>query len=281
MILHGAIGDAYGVSFEFADSTFVKVYNHATVYVQNPNAPSYFKRYTDDTQMAIGLAELIIEESDWTPLNIASKFLEVFKRDVRGGYAGSFYHFLTIVESGEEFLEKIIPTSERNGAAMRAYPLGIFKTENEVLEKAKIQAEVTHQTEKAVRAAEAIALISHFFFYKKGTKNELIDYLAEVQKVKWKTGWSGLVGCNAQQTVEAVLTVLTEGRDLQKMLHRSVDFEGDTDTVASLVLALGSLSNEFENNLPACFYEELENGTYGRDYIEELDKKLLKHAAKI
>ena len=275
MILHGAIGDAYGAAFEFADSNFTKNYNTATMYFQNPERPSFFKRYTDDTQMAIALAELIIEKREWTPENIASKFLEVFKRDVREGYSNRIFSLLSGMNSAEEFLKTINANSTGNGSAMRAYPIGVFKTEKEVLEKAKIQAEVTHQTEKAVRGAGAIALISHFFFYKKGSKNELVDYLADVQKVKWKTDWSGAVGCDAQQTTEAVLTVLTKGYDLQNMLIQSVDFEGDTDTTAALVLALGSLSEEYENNLPKVFYEELENGEFGRDFIEKLDEKLL------
>ncbi len=281
MILEGAIGDAYGAGFEFAPMLFIKAKNSGNEYVRHPALWERYKRYTDDTQMAIGLAELIVEKKDWTSLNIADKFLEVFKRDIRPGYAKGFYGFMLKVNSGKEFLEKIHPKSERNGAAMRAYPIGIFKTEAEVIEKATIQAEVTHQTENAVNAAQAIALISHFFFHKKGKPNQLIDYLETAQGIHWKNDWNEKVGIDALQTTEAVLTVLTKGNNLKEMLQKSVAFGGDTDTVASLVLALGSLSDEFENNLPTIFYDELENGTYGRDYIKELDKKLLRYATEI
>ena len=185
------------------------------------------------------------------------------------------------VNSGEEFLEKIHPKSERNGAAMRAYPIGVFKSESEVVEKATIQAEVTHQTENAVNGAQAIALISHFFLHKKGKAHQLVDYLAEIQGVHWKNDWEGKVGIDAIQTVEAVLTVLTNEQNLKEMLRKSVSFGGDVDTVASLVLALASLSDEFQNNLAACFFDELENGIYGRDYIVELDKKLMNYATNL
>jgi hypothetical protein len=37
----------------------------------------------------------------------------------------------------------------------------------------------------------------------------------------------------------------------------------------------GACAEEIENNLPKTFYDDLENGQYGRNYLEELDKKIL------
>ena len=139
------IGDAYGSGYEFAPE-FVFEMNTLQNYLPHADASGYFNRYTDDTQMAVGLTELLLENADWTPLNIASKFVEVFKRDVRVGYAGRFYEFLKMVEDGTEFLAKIKPVSERNGASMRAYPLGVLPDEKDILRKAAIQARVTHNT---------------------------------------------------------------------------------------------------------------------------------------
>ncbi|HRF41815.1 MAG TPA: ADP-ribosylglycohydrolase family protein [Saprospiraceae bacterium] len=87
MIIEGAIGDAYGAGFEFADMEFIKNKNQLTHYQQHPLFESIYKKYTDDTQMALAIAELLIEKTAWTPVAIADKFVEVFKRDPRQGYA--------------------------------------------------------------------------------------------------------------------------------------------------------------------------------------------------
>lgn len=276
MILEGAIGDAYGAGFEFADMQTIKLKNNITQYEFHPLFSSIYKRYTDDTQMSMGIAELLIENSEWTLLSIANKFVDVFKRDPREGYAKHFYSLLCEINSGQELIDKIVPDSERNGSVMRVYPVGIINNEREILEKAKLQSQVTHNTEKAIVSAQAAALTTHFFLYEKGLRSQLLDYLYEMQKVNWIADWQGEVGVNAIQTVQALLTVLVKENSLKDMLKKSVDFGGDVDTVASLALAIGSLDTNIENNLPAWLYEEIENGKYGKDYICGLDKELFK-----
>lgn len=266
MIIHGAIGDTYGAAFEFAERNFIQKENTLTKYLTG--------KYTDDTQMAIGIAELILENQEWTSLNIANKFVEVFQRDFREGYARRFSQLMTEVKSGQELLDRIIPKSERNGAAMRAYPIGIFEDENEVLAKAKIQGEVTHQTKKAIDAAKAIALMSHYFIFQKGNKNQLIEYLADVQGREWKSNWKGEVKIDGEETIEAVLYVFEKTNTLKDALQLSINLGGDTDTVASLALAIGSLTEEFEKDLPQWMYDDLENEKFGKEYMMNLDKKL-------
>jgi len=176
MILEAAIGDAYGSGYEYAPD-FVFEKNTLQNYLPHADGSGHFNRYTDDTQMAIGITELLLEEAEWTPLNIANKFVEVFKRDVRFGYASRFFEFLKSIETGVEFLEKIIPTSERNGASMRAYPLGILATEEEILRRTEIQARVTHNTDEGVYSAQMVALSVHYFLYQKGPKADIENYL--------------------------------------------------------------------------------------------------------
>lgn len=274
MLLHGAIGDAYGAGFEFAPMEKIRQYNTLSRYEQHPVFPEIQGKYTDDTQMSIAIAELLVGKVEWTPKNIADKFVECFKRDPRRGYAKRFYQFLTEIKDGAELLQKIHPKSERNGAAMRAYPLGILKDELEIKTKCRMQAGITHQTEKAMKAAEAIALTTHFFIYKKGEKNDLLTYLSDIQEHKWKADWDGEVGVDGIQTVEAVLTVLQQEITLANMLKRSVNFGGDVDTVASLTLAIGSQMPSVEDDLPEFLYDDLENGKYGGGYIRKLDELL-------
>lgn len=264
MILFGAIGDAYGAGFEFADSEFIKANNDLREYVKHPVfGVETYQKYTDDTQMALAISELLIEGQEFTPINIANKFVEVFKRDPRQGYAKGFYEFLTQVNSGQEFLDKIRPNSEKNGSVMRVYPIGMLYDEQEVLEKAAIQSRVTHDTQNAIAASQAIALAVHFLYNHRGDKNSLLEYLGDVQKVKWHSDWRGEVACDAIQTVNAVFSVLLSEQTASGVLKKSVSFGGDTDTVASLALVLASLGGTMiDYDLPAWMQKNLENGNY-------------------
>jgi ADP-ribosyl-[dinitrogen reductase] hydrolase len=276
MILEGAIGDTYGAGFEFADIELIRLKNNIAQYEVHPLFSSIYKKYTDDTQMTLGIAELLIENSEWTKQSIANKFVTVFKRDPREGYAKRFYSLLNEINSGQELLDKIIPDSERNGSVMRVYPIGILKSENEILEKAKLQSQITHNTENAIVSAQAVALTTHFFLYEKGLKSQLLDYLHDIQKIKWTADWSGEVSVNAIQTVRALFTILIKENSLKDMLKKSIDFGGDVDTVASLALAIGCLDKNVENNLPNWLFDEIENGKYGKDYIKTIDNELYK-----
>lgn len=278
MIVEGAIGDAYGAGFEFAEYEKIRNKNNVSQYETHPLFHEIKGRYTDDTQMAIAIAELIIECEDWTPLIVANKFVDVFKRDVRRGYAKRFFQFLSQIENGQELLDTIRPKSTRNGAAMRAYPLGILNDERKILEKCKLQAQITHQSENAIIAAQAISLATHFFIYNKGNKSQLIEYLQDIQQRTWKANWQGEVKVDAIDTVEATLTILINNFHLKAMLKHSVDFGGDVDTVASLALAIGKMSDEIEDDLPEWLFRDLENGHYGKDYLKRLDDGLLKYS---
>src|SRR3989344_4453617 len=151
MLLELAIGDAYGAGFEYADPSFVREHSAKMVYIQNPVYDALRPgRYTDDTQMSIAIAELLIERKEWTPINIANKFVEVFKRDERKGYGRLFQEFLEEIRDGNEFLERIKPESDKSGSAMRASPMGYLPTIKEVIEYATIQAKITHDTESGI-----------------------------------------------------------------------------------------------------------------------------------
>lgn len=275
MLLEGAIGDAYGAGFEFVYRLIIRRRNKLKRYKRHPFYRTICGHYTDDTQMALALAELIVEGLELTRLNIANKFVEVFKRDVRQGYAFRFFGLLKEVNSGQELLDKIKSKSEDNGSAMRAYPIGVLGSEKAVLEKATMQAAITHDTDWGIRSAQAIALIAHFFMYEKGRKAQLVHYLADWQHLQWGSNWQGEVPMKGKETVEAVLSLVTQGESMSKMLIDAVDLGGDTDTVASLVMALGSVSSEVEQDLPEWMFVQLENGPFGHRYIEQLDQKLL------
>jgi ADP-ribosyl-[dinitrogen reductase] hydrolase len=275
MLLELAIGDAYGAGFEYASAAILKR-NDLSGYIQHPRHGITPGNYTDDAQMSLAIAEVILSNQPWTPETLADQFVAVFHRDPHEGYASRFYEFLQQTHSGADFLANIRPDSDKSGAAMRAGPIGIFSTIAEVLEKAAIQAQLTHNTTDGIAAAQAAALMSHYFLYARGAAADLGLFLDElVPGYAWATPWRGKVGAKGWMAVHAAVTAVSRGRSLSGILQDCVAFSGDVDTVATIALAAASCSREIVHNLPQVLIDGLENGVYGRDYIQDLDRQLL------
>ena len=123
MLTLGAIGDSYGFCFEFADPKFVAQHNDLK-YIQHPEFVHITPgAYSDDTQMQLALAELIVSGLEWTPISIADQFVRSYKRDPRLGYARRFRALLEEVGDGSKLIATIQANSERNGAAMAIVPI--------------------------------------------------------------------------------------------------------------------------------------------------------------
>ncbi|EAY28065.1 ADP-ribosylglycohydrolase family protein [Microscilla marina] len=275
MLIELAIGDAYGAGFEYVDRQEVVRHNNLS-YRQHPKHTGTLPgMYTDDTQMSLAIAELMLSGDAWTPLNIAHRFVEVFKRDPREGYAEGFYHFLRKnTGGGEEFLAHINPTSDKSGAAMRAPVIGLLADKQEVLEKAEIQAAITHCTKDGINAAQASALIVHFFAWEGGKKQDLAPYLKANVKGDWLSRWTGKVRSKGWMSVRAAITAIAQADTMSNLLKNCIAYTGDVDTVAAIALAGASMCKEIKQDLPYWLYGDMENGTYGKAYIETLDAQL-------
>jgi ADP-ribosyl-[dinitrogen reductase] hydrolase len=276
MMVELAIGDAYGAGFEYAPADFVARHNTVERYVRHPThtgiAPG---AYTDDTQMTLAVAELLADGAEWTPLALAEKFVEVYQRDPRDGYAGGFHAFLRSVTSGREFLDRIHPDSDKSGAAMRVAPVGLLPSVAEVRHHAATQARVTHDTPAGIASAEAAALAVHYCHYALGPLADLPEWISDCVGMDWTRPWQGKVGSQGAMSVGAALATLTTATTMSDLLRRCVAHTGDVDTVATIALAAASRSTEVTPDLPAQLHDDLENGMYGRDYLRALDQRLL------
>ncbi len=280
MLIELAIGDAYGAGFEYADPTLVQQENNLSRYIQHPYHNIAPGAYTDDTQMSLAIAEVIVSGKPWTPEVLADQFVLAFNRDPRPGYAGGFYKFLRSVTDGQDFLARIKPDSDKSGAAMRAAPLGIYQSIEEIIEVSKIQAAVTHNTPNGINAAIAAALIVHYFLYKRGRKRDLGTFIETYVEGNWAKPWEGKVGAKGWMSVRATLTALIQSHSMTELLRTSIAFTGDVDTVATIALAAGAHADEIDQDLPTHFYDGLERGQYGYDYLKNLDRQLLSKISK-
>lgn len=275
MLQELAIGDAYGAGFEYASAEHVAKHNTLGGYVANEKHALKPGCYTDDTQMSIAVAECLLSGKPLTRELFADAFVAVFKRDEREGYAGGFYKFLQSVADGSQFIERIKPFSDKSGAAMRAVPIGVLKKIDDVKSVCSLQASLTHDTPGGINAALATALAAHYFAYELGDRSGLGKFLDGHVEGDWSEEWSGKVGEKGYMPVKAAFTALRRNNTLSGILKDSVAFTGDVDTVACIALGLGSLAPAVSKDLPKVLVDNLENGAYGRDFIANLDLRLL------
>lgn len=297
MLLGIAIGDTFGAGYEFA---FPKISQFRDVnlneYATNPK--KMFNQvpgnYTDDTQMSIAVCEALLSGKVFSRELLAEYFVSCYKRDQKVGYAKGFKSLLDSVSDGKELLEKIKPDSIRNGAAMRSVPLGLIKNKFKVIEYAKINASVTHNTAKGIASSVVVALESHYNFHKgrnahyeteiyphiKSLDYETASYLFNVSKLR-KLDLETILGehknsgvpCDGMRTVGAMVYLLDNFRNPLDIIVNSVRFGGDTDSVAAISLGI-NLMNRNVSELPSWMLKTLNNEAYGCDYLIDLGKKL-------
>lgn len=277
MLLEMAVGDALGCCFEWTDKWIVKTKNNLR-YITLEENPSLIKpgNYTDDTQMSMAIAEFMLSDKEWDHYNIAEKFVECFHRDPRRGYAPGFYLFLLDHKNGTDFVHDIRPNSERSGAAMRAAPVGLIKNIDELIKNCNIQSSLTHNNKKGKESALCVALATNYFRYELGAKKDLMDWLGQHFSINLSEllqydhipveGWP---------CVMAALDAVNSHDCLSEILKYCINFAGDTDTIATIAMGMASVCKEIRQDLPDNLISGLENDKYGRDYIIDLDKRLL------
>lgn len=308
MLLGIGIGDAFGAGYEFAFGKRSEFSYVDLLRYRNHSNPDFAHKpgmYTDDTQMSIAVSELIADDIEFSRENLAEYFVRAYKRDSVVGYAKGFKRFLESVKSGEEFLERIRPDSERNGAAMRSVPIGLIPDPAMVAEYARINASVTHNTPKGIASSIGVALISHFNFYERripdysnlkgnvlpymeGIDKETSSYLMEVCAKESSTrkdcsmDYSLLLGdkhkdsgvpCDGMRTLGAVTFILSRYDDPLDVLVESVRLGGDTDSVASIALGINLMHNDV-SDIPERLYDGFTDHRFGKSYILQLGKRL-------
>jgi ADP-ribosyl-[dinitrogen reductase] hydrolase len=293
LLLGMAIGDAFGATFENQ--------NRGDIILPD-NWPAYGKgnRYTDDTQMAIGIAELLVSAKPFTEENVADALLTAYKRDPRRGYSKLTGKMLQESETAESFL-KSIPENEirerkSDGAAMRALPLGVIPDKDEMIRSAILSARITHGHPDALAATVGIALIAHERYYNRRPFEAIIPelpnqisfltpegraYLVRIFSEKWNPddilkehASYGVPYTEALILLGAVSSILAHfGEDPWQALCESILIGGDTDTTAAIVLG-AALIHPGVYTLPDPLITDLENGPYGRNFLLILGDKL-------
>lgn len=253
-------------------------------------------RYTDDTAMAIGLAESIIEKQDIVHHHLGDRFRYNYQREPWRGYAsGPPTIFALVQRLGITYMEAARRLfggngSLGNGSAMRVAPVGLFFYNTPTLyEKAIASAEVTHThpigMDGAAVQAKAIsqALIHNpqESFQKYPLIDTLIDF-ARTPEIRMKLRLvKDLIAENATPEVAAnrigrtvavhesmpfaLFSFLRYPSSFEECLFCAVSHGGDRDTLGAMACAISGAYLGVQA-IPKSWQEKLEN----RGYIEGL-----------
>lgn len=296
MLLGIAIGDAFGRSYENQSKEKIQETFEFTKYKNDVGT------YTDDTQMTLAVAELMTSNFEFNAESLASNFVYAYKRDKHKGYSTRTKENLIDCYCGLDFLKKypdhIKKDITSNGSVMRTIPIGLYKDPAQVINYSQLNANISHAHPESIFATIFLSLISHNLYYDKCNIKNIIKFTnQEIQKYNYTKycdyinlideldhfdtdllfgkGKKGLP-CDALKTVGTVLYLYKQYyNDPKEALKQSIIIGGDVDSSASQLLGLVMMHNQM-SKLPEFLIDNLENKTYGRDYIINLGMKLTK-----
>lgn len=263
---------------------------------------AHLLRYTDDTAMAIALAESLTATGDVDPQHLGDTFRRQFRREPWRGYGPGPPHIFAMVEQGEcgyqEAARRLYggEGSQGNGAAMRVAPLGLFFCDSTALaQKARLSASITHAhrvgMDGAALQALAVARAAHLQpsqdFSPRGFVEALVRQ-TETQVMREKLDQvAGLVAGQAPPSQAAALLGLSVRADesipfaLFCFLSYPKSYPdcvmcaclngGDRDTMAAMAGAVSGAYLGMEA-IPRLWGDKLEN----RPLIEGLAESLLR-----
>lgn len=261
-------------------------------------------RYTDDTAMAIGLAEAIIEkEGDIKSNQVGKIFHRNYNEEPNRGYGmGPPTIFKTVEQTDQSYTEVAESLfngsgSYGNGASMRISPLGLFFYNSlNLYEKAKLSARATHTHPLGIDGASVLAKAISIVVPKDPTTfkiekekfnimNSLIEFArTEEYQNKLKTVKELLnqdksldycaktLGSNVLSFKSVPFTIysfLNEPKSFKNCLLNTALVSKDRDTVAAMVSGLSGAYLGIDA-IPDEWIEKLEN----KSYIQELAENL-------
>jgi poly(ADP-ribose) glycohydrolase ARH3 len=287
-----AVGDALGANFEGQPRDSITTrYPTARHLIQNP--PPGEQWYTDDTQMAIGIAETLVACGCIDEQKLCQRFAANY---VPGrGYGRGARVILEAMIEGEDYkwlANNHFPGgSFGNGAAMRVAPVGLMFHQDigRLWEEAKLSALPTHTHALGVEGAQLLALAVGLavnsadfnrgaFFHALGGKCDAVEYSGPLRRASRLENQAdvALFGNGieaATSVVTAIAAFSLAPNSYEETIGSAILLGGDTDTIAAMA---GAISGAFLGwqSIPSHLLEHLEDREQGRSYIKDLAKQL-------
>jgi poly(ADP-ribose) glycohydrolase ARH3 len=259
-------------------------------------------RYTDDTQMMMGILETLLEKGGFDPAVCAKKFLENF--DPGRGYGRRIFGVMERISAGLSW-DQVGTDSFGNGGAMRIAPIGCFYASdlNAVKAQTILCTRITHSHPEglagAVAQATAVALA-----FQHGRSGVFVDTKGFVDKVMAQvldidTGFAKALGgineiertsttleviqalaaryrlsLKATESVPAAIGAFLLTDTFKEAVVLAVNLGGDTDTIGAMAGAVAGAYYGYAQ-IPSGWLKSLENGMKGRDYVVGCVKALV------
>jgi ADP-ribosylglycohydrolase len=254
-----SVGDGFGGFFEGGRPTSLP--NH----IKTRTLPPRPWRFTDDTNMALSIYEVLRKFQHIDQDKLAWSFAEHFDRT--RGYGMGARHLLIRVTAGQPWKRVTYEMfggegSYGNGSAMRVAPLGAYFADDldALLENARLSSEVTHAHPEGIAGAIAVAVATAVAWNSRDselTRQALIEQtLPYVPDSEVKKGielareipsgasvWPDVVGkigngsgISAQDTVPYVLWCAGESlANYEEAIWLTASGGGDVDTTCAMV----------------------------------------------
>jgi len=248
-----AVGDALGAPLEFQPRRVVKrLYPHPLAeMIMSPNWG--VGEYTDDTKMALCIADSLVEKKGFSAQDVAARFLTWLVKDGKG--CGN--QIGAVLES-DLYLQDPFGCSERyfldhpsnaagNGALMRCAPLALFWLYDPVrLEKCTIKAaQLTHWDPKAVESCLILNkwIRESILFYNKDPRPAILEAAKDPAWYRLSTietlSSSEIESTGyTVHTLEAALWSFLTTQTFEDAVVRAANLGDDADTVAAVTGAL-------------------------------------------
>ena len=255
--LGAAVGDALGMPLEFQPPR--NIYDLETEMVDGPLPAGTF---TDDTEMALALAQSLLARTPLDGADLAQRFVEWYRSNPPDiGIHTS--HVLGLISSGTPWqdastiVQQAHAISASNGSLMRCWPVSVAYWNNSelLLSESRLQSSITHTHADCVNACMFFNLLLQLLVNRStdlpadaalreaiSQASDLVDLGAEfrmlvelapvrIREALANTGW-------VRHTLESALWAVLTTRSFEEALVQAVNLGNDADTTGSVAGAL-------------------------------------------
>jgi len=272
-----SVGDAFGECFFLGSPALTEL----RIIERALPAPPW--RTTDDTEMALGILEVLRRKGTIARDDLAATFARRYRRDPGRGYGGGAHQILSEIGIGRNWREVARAAfnghgSMGNGGAMRAGPVGAWFADDlkRAAEEAAASAEVTHAHPEGQAGAIAVAVAAAIAWSSGGlahpaagdrlleqaihhtpegaTRRGLQRALDLPRSTTAREAGAALgngLRVIAPDTVPyALWCAARHGEDYREALWQTVSAQGDMDTNCAIVGSIVALSRNAEIPAP-------------------------------
>jgi len=219
--------------------------------------------FTDDTEMALALADSLLERRHLDPQDVSSRFVRWYQSqppDVGIHTTNVLQAILrgTHWQQAASEVQSRYPDSAGNGSVMRSWPVALMCWHDEEILKAwsKLQSQVTHAHEECITGCAFINTMIARMITGVGAQDayqwalKTVDMPNEMRQIIQlaprrkrdelrNTGW-------VRHTIESALWCLLNTNSFEDALVQVINLGGDTDTAGAVVGALAGAAYGLE-----------------------------------